>query len=422
VPRQRRRPTRGSRPESGAATIKDVARQAGVSVATVSRVLNSSAPVREPTRRKILEAARELAFTPNASARSLSTRRTAALGVVLPDLHGEFFSELLRGMDRTAQQHGRHLLVSSSHHDSHGIAEVLRAMHGRVDGLIVMAPDVPDADLRHALPSALPVVLLNCAEAAPAHANVELLAVDNYGGAHAMVRHLRAAGHQRIAFIGGPERNMDARERQRGYLDAMLESGVDVPAAYQAIGDFTPEGGWTAACTLLAQAPALTAIFAANDMMALGAMRALREHDRDVPGDVAVAGFDDIPTARYVSPPLTTVRVDVEALGARATALLLRRMGHHTDGGRPSIPYGRNVLPAALVVRASCGTLPNASSLPPPSPHEPARRHYRHHTDAPGPDPPASSNPAASGRETITAHTEPAHSHPRAVTSRETIS
>lgn len=368
-----------------AATIKDVARSAAVSVATVSRVLNGSAPVRDETRHRVLDAARELRFTPNASARSLSTRRTTALGVVLPDLHGEFFSELLRGLDRVAQQHGRHLLVSSSHHDSHGIGDALRAMHGRVDGLVVMAPDVAADALGQALPHGLPTILLNCAPAALADTDphrVRLLSVDNHGGAVAMVRHLSRLGHQRIAFIGGAAHNADARERRRGYVEAMQSLGLTTPVSYQQRGDFSEEGGWRATQALLAGSPRPTAIFAANDMMALGAMRAIREQGLSVPHDIAVTGFDDIPTARYVSPPLTTVRVDVEALGARAATLLLETMRAAIAPEDDRVPdrvddrvhsravesSNRGILPVTLMVRASCSIPPDAPLV---SPHHP---------------------------------------------------
>lgn len=356
-------------PAGGATTIRDVARRASVSVATVSRVLNASAPVSEPTRRRILDAARELRFTPNASARSLSTRRTAALGVILPDLHGEFFSELLRGIDQGAQRADRHLLVSSSHHDSHGIAVALRAMHGRVDGLIVMAPDVPAHGLAQALPSTLPVVLLNCATPADATADIHTLSVDNHGGARAMVRHLASIGHREIAFVDGPAQNADATARRRGYLDAMAELGLPVRTAFQPSGDFTAESGWEATRALLGNSPHPTAIFAANDMMAIGALHALREHGVSVPGDVAVVGFDDIPTARHVNPPLTTVRADAEALGTRAAMLLATRLasGAAADRHATSTPHPRReVLPTTLVIRSSCGSAAIVSTVPAP--------------------------------------------------------
>ena len=332
-------------------TIRDVARAAGVSVATVSRALTGSAPVREPTRQRIVDAARELRFTPNASARSLSTRRTGTLGVLLPDLHGEFFSELLRGMDQTAQREGCHLLVSSSHHEAAGIAAALRAMHGRVDGLVVMAPDVPSAALGDALPPAVPTVLLNCA----ATGTTPALAVDNVGGARTMVRHLAAVGHERIAFIAGPDRNLDAAERQQGFRAAMRELRLPVGKGYVQRGDFTEEGGWRATHALLRLDEPPTAVFAANDMMAFGALLACREAGIDVPDGMAVAGFDDIPVARYVNPSLTTVRVDVDALGARAASLLLQAIEARATPPRRAMPPTRELLPATLVVRESCG-------------------------------------------------------------------
>jgi LacI family transcriptional regulator len=144
------------------ATIRDVAREAGVSVATVSRVFNNSGPVREDTRRRIDDVARRLRYIPNSAARTLSTRRTQTVGVVLPDLYGEFFSEVIRGIDQVVQESGWHLLVSSSHNERAEIEAALRAMRGRVDGLIVMSPDLDATTLSRNLPESLPVVLLNC--------------------------------------------------------------------------------------------------------------------------------------------------------------------------------------------------------------------------------------------------------------------
>src|SRR5256885_12361613 len=183
-------------------TIKDVARLAGVSVATVSRVLNASAPVRDDTRDRVLQVTKELRFSPNSAARTLSRRRAGALGVILPDLYGEFFSELLRGIDQESQRAGHSLLVSSSHHDSHGVGAAVRAMRGRVDGLLVMAPEVSAAALEAALPDGLAVVLLNPTPGA----SLDSITVDNAGGARLVVQHLAALGHRRIAFIAGPAR------------------------------------------------------------------------------------------------------------------------------------------------------------------------------------------------------------------------
>ena len=328
-------------------TIRDVALRAGVSVATVSRVFNSSGPVREETRRRIREVARELQYVPDAAARSLTMRRTGAIGVILPDLHGEFFSEVIRGIDQTARQQDHHLLVSSSHNDRREIEAAVQAMRGRVDGLILMSPDLDALALAANLPESLPVVLLNCAvEGTP----FDALNVDNFGGAGAAVRHLVARGHRRVGIINGAERNYDAQERRRGYLAALRAAGVAPHESLEAAGNFTESAGYDGARALLAGSARPTAIFAANDSTAIGALSAIREEGLRVPEDVAVVGFDDIPLARYMSPPLSSVRVPIFELGARATRMLLEAVASKNQHQRR-----QELLPTTLVVRASCG-------------------------------------------------------------------
>jgi len=340
-------------------TIKDVARLAEVSVATVSRVLNSSPRVRDDTRARVLEVARELRFAPNGAARTLSRRQATALGVILPDLYGEFFSELLRGIDLEAQRAGHALLVSSSHHDARGVSVAVRAMRGRVDGLLVMAPEVSPAALATALPDGLPVVILNTAPTPGAAAAVT---VDNMGGTRAVVRHLAQLGHKHVGFISGPSHNADASARLRGYRAAMRGAGLTVRDEHVVHGDFTEEGGWNAARALVAQrSPRPSALFAANDAMAVGALLALREADVDVPGDISVVGFDDTPIARYVTPALTTVRVAIDVLGARAATLLFRALADPIALRDPR----REVIPTELVIRHSCGPPRAASAVRP---------------------------------------------------------
>ena len=329
-------------------TIKDVARLADVSVATVSRVLNASAPVRDHTRDRVLQVARELHFAPNGAARTLKRRQASALGVILPDLYGEFFSELLRGIDLEAQRAGHALLVSSSHHDARGVAVAVRAMRGRVDGLLVMAPDVSPASLASVLPDGLPTVCLN---APPIKGATAAVTVDNVGGTRAVVRHLAQLGHQRVAFLCGPPRNADAAARLRGFRVAMRALHLQVNETFVLRGDFTEEGGWRAARELLVmRGTPPTAIVAANDAMAVGALLALREARVEVPAEMSVVGFDDIPIARYVTPALTTIRVAIDELGARAAALLFRAL---FDPGSLREPH-REVVPAELVIRQSC--------------------------------------------------------------------
>lgn len=329
------------------ATIRDVAREAGVSVATVSRVLNGSAPARAETRRRVVAAAERLRYTPNGAARSLVTRRTGTLGVLLPDLYGEFFSELIRGIDEAAQERDHHLLVSICHNHPRELRVALRAMHGRVDGCLLMSPGADPSAALSDLPRSLPVVLLNSRADL---ANRDRVTVDNFGGARAMTRRLLADGHRRVAFIRGPAGNADAEERLRGYRAALEEHGLEPSPSREAAGDFTESGGQVAAHRLLAGRPSPTAVFAANDSMAIGALCAVREAALRVPDDVALAGFDDIPIARYVSPPLSSVHVPIRALGAAA----VRRVVRALDDGEPSGGH-EETLPTRIVLRASTG-------------------------------------------------------------------
>jgi LacI family transcriptional regulator len=302
------------------ATIKDVARESGVSVATVSRVLNDKGPVSETTRERIRGVADRLRYSPHGAARSLITNRTAAIGVLLPDIYGEFFSELIRGIDMASRRRGYHLLVSGSHGDRAELEAVLRATRGRVDGLIVMSPELDAETLRANLPETLPVVLLNCASDG---AWFDSITIDNHGGACAMVTYLIGLGHRRIALVKGPAGNFDASERQKGYRDALRELPDGWSADLEFEGDFSEEAGYRAGVRILELAQRPTAVFAANDGMAIGALSAFRDAGVRVPDDISLAGFDDIPISRFTAPTLSSVRVPIADLGALAITRLL---------------------------------------------------------------------------------------------------
>jgi LacI family transcriptional regulator len=336
-------------------TIKDVAREARVSVATVSRVLNGSGPVSEKTRRLIREIAGRMRYVPHSGARSLITSKTQTLGVLLPDLYGEFFSEVIRGMDDTAQRNGLHLLISRAYADRHGIETAIRAMRGRVDGVVVMSPDLDEESLLD-LPSTIPVVLLCSVSRGN---EIDSLTIQNCRGAREMVTHLVSLGHRRIAIIKGSPRNYDAAERLRGYRMALKEARISPNNSLELNGNFTEAGGYAATLELLSMAVRPTAIFAANDSMAIGALSALRESGVQVPEDMAVAGFDDIPLARYMDPPLSSVRVPICELGARAVELLLNGITHKNDH-----PRRREHVSTEIVIRRSTGSVP--AERPPP--------------------------------------------------------
>jgi LacI family transcriptional regulator len=327
------------------ATIRDVAKAAKVSVATVSRVMNGHENVSADTRRRITEAARQLRYVPDSAARALISGRTQTIGVLLPDLHGEFFSELIRGIDQAARREGLHILLSSSHDDAKEATAAIRTMSGRVDGMLIMSPHIDARLLRDTLPIGLPIVLMNT----PVDdVGYDTIAIDNYWGAHAMVRHLVGRGYRAIALIAGPERNFDATERERGYREALAEF---LPTAQPRIfaGDFSEESGYRAGQRIIGLRDRPDAVFASNDMMAVGCQFALTEAGLQVPRDMGLAGFDDIPIARFVSPPLTTVRVRIAELGQQALERLVAGFSPKENALTPG-----HTLRSELVIRSSC--------------------------------------------------------------------
>ena len=230
----------------------------------------------------------------------------------------------------------------------------MKSLHGRVDGLLVMSPHADAEFLANNLPRNLPTVIMSSRVTG---GGLPSFSVDNYGGALSMMRHLVARGHSRIALIAGPEHNFDAQERLRGYRDAMAQL---VPGTEELIfqGDFSEESGWRTGNQILALANRPTAVFAANDMMAIGCLFALNEAGVQVPKEIALAGYDDIPMARFVSPPLTTVRVRIAELGAMALERLVMGIEHPER-----MSASPQTLRSELVVRSSCGRPPEGLVL-----------------------------------------------------------
>lgn len=303
-----------------ASTIRDVARRAEVSVASVSRVLTGTGSVAEATRARVMSAVEALSYVPHSGARSLSTSRTDTVGVILPDLFGEFFSELIRGMDLAARQHGLHLIVSSSHDDADQASQAIRSMRGRVDGMIVLSPHLDAANLASALAGDLPVLLMN----GGADADRPSIVVDNHGGAVVAVRHLIDGGARAIVHIAGPTGNLEAEARLAGYLEAVAEAGLQ-PRVVD--GDFSQASGRQAIQALVRDGTAFDAVFAANDVMAIGALLTLQDAGLRCPDDVAVIGFDDIPISALVRPSLSTMGIDIAQIGRRAMDRLAALIG-----------------------------------------------------------------------------------------------
>jgi DNA-binding LacI/PurR family transcriptional regulator len=321
--------------------MADVARLAGVSHQTVSRVLNEHPNVRPLTRDRVLAAIRELAYRPNAAARTLVTRRTHTFGVITADtmLYGP--TSMLYGFERAAHDSYFVSVASLPALDRRSILDAVDRFLGQgIEGIVVIATvDTAVAALGH-VPPEVPLVAVGCGT----RASVTSVAIDNVAGAATATRYLLSLGHQSVFHVAGPANCLDARERAEGWRQALRETGADEPALL--VGDWSASSGYRLG-TQLADDPGLTAVFCGNDTMALGVIRALAERGLRVPEDVSIIGFDDVPEAGYYRPPLTTVRQDFGEVGRQALSTLVDRM----SGAIPAGPRVR-VAPE-LIVRAS---------------------------------------------------------------------
>jgi len=322
--------------------MADVAKLAGFSHQTVSRVINGSSQVRPDTREAILEAMRLLDYRPNSMARALATGRSRTLGVVGLDttLHGP--ASTLFGIHRAAHDAGYFIsTVSLQTLDRASVLEAFERLRIQgVEGILVIAPRTEAAHAVLQLPEDVPIVAV---EGGP-ETGVPLVAVDQVAGAAAVTRHLLDLGHRTVWHIAGPDDWFEARQRIVGWEQTLRAAGIEPPE--RLAGDWSPASGYALGARLAAD-PGVTAVFVANDQMALGLLRVLNELGRSVPGDVSVVGFDDIPEAAYFTPPLTTVRQDFNEMGRRSLHVLLEQIER---GHRAAV---REVVPAVLLERGS---------------------------------------------------------------------
>lgn len=330
-------------------TQADVARLADVSQALVSYVINNSAAVSVPqeTRQRVMDAVEALNYLPDRAAQSLRTSKTYTIASIIPDIANPFYPAFERGVQDVADDHGYDLIT----YNTDGIREkelkCLRSVQQRrADGLIATFFFATLPDLRPLLERDIAIVRMEARAQKGGELPLDNLYVDNAAAAHAAVAYLIGRGHTRIATIAA--RLGPGYQRLIGYRQALVEADVTVDEALAPDGGFTERGGYAAMSALLALPVRPTAVFAANDLMAMGALLALREAHLRVPQDMAVMGFDDIPAARLVYPPLTTVSLFQEDLGRRSAQMLLERL----TGGAP--PGGRcEVAPFKLIIRAS---------------------------------------------------------------------
>ncbi|HJW84616.1 MAG TPA: LacI family DNA-binding transcriptional regulator [Anaerolineae bacterium] len=327
--------------------ILEVAEKAGVSPTTVSHVINNTRFVSEATRARVLAAMDELGYRPNALARSLRRGQTHTLGLILPDSANPFFAEVGRMIEDTAFERGYSVVLCNTEGDfnkEHLYIDVLGKK--QVDGLIFVASGEQTDSLRALLRRKLPVVIVD--RDVPGN-EVDAVLTDNRQGGHLATRHLISLGHRRIGCIAGPSHLTPSEQRVIGYRSALEEAGIAIDDSLIMRGDFHPESGRVATRDFLRRPDPPTAVFACNDLMALGALRAAAEANRRVPADLAVVGFDDIELASYTIPPLTTIAQPKADMGRLAVHILIERMGDKARAPR------RELLPTRLVVRGSCG-------------------------------------------------------------------
>ncbi len=330
-------------------TIKVIAQEAGVSKATVSLALNDKPGVAPHIRQRILEIAKRLNYQPNASARGLALQKTQTLGVIVPDISGPFYAELVRGVGEESRAHDYYLtLCTTIGRPSRERMYFQLLGEQRVDGIIVVSPRNDEALICQIHAEGFPLVVVD-RDIQASDKIVEVI-VDNFHGALAGVEHLIGLGHRRIGFINGPPEIQATQDRLRGYQLALREHRITPEDRWICVGDFRKEGGYRCMQELLSIKPPLEAIFAANDLMAIGAIKAIREAGKRVPDDIAIVGFDDIPLAAHFDPSLTTVRQPVARMGAVACRLLLQEINGE------EILECKAILQTELIVRASSGT------------------------------------------------------------------
>ena len=327
------------------ATIKDVAALAGISYTTVSHVVNKTRPVSEPVRVKVEAAIKQLDYVPSAVARSLKAKTTATIGLLVPNSLNPYFAELARGIEDYCERNGYCVILCNSDDNAEKQRSYLRVLlEKRVDGLIVTSVGGDDSGLAAGLSAVrTPMVIV---DRALDGIDVDLVRIDHEQGAYLATRHLLELGHRDIACIGGPSRTRVAQMRLAGYQRALCEAGVEVAANRTEESDFTSTGGYAAAVKLLSESPP-SAIFASNDMIGFGVLRAAAERNIRVPAELSVIGFDDIQMGRYVYPALTTVGQSIVQLGETAAELLLRRIA------TPQLPIDQRIVTPSIVLRES---------------------------------------------------------------------
>lgn len=332
---------------SSSVTIREVARQANVSVATVSRFINRNAPVSQDVAQRIQQVMAELNYVPHATARHLATRRTRTIGLLLLNMHRDFFAPLITGIESVADENGYNLLVATVRGEQRKTQPAPIGMHN-TDGLLVFADSLDDHQIAQFYQRNFPVVLIH--RTAPPDSPFPCVTVENKAATRKSVEHLiEAHGRRRIMFMRGPAHQEDAYWREVGYKAALDAHGIAFEEDLVLQGDFEREVAYASLSRFLRNGhPDFDAVFAGDDDAAIGVLSALKEAGLRVPEDVSVIGFDDLRLAPFLTPPLTTVRAPTEAVGRAAAEQLFRLINHQ--------PVEETILlPTEIVYRRSCG-------------------------------------------------------------------
>lgn len=328
------------------ATMKDVAKMAGVSTSTVSHVINNDRFVSDAVRAKVDAAIKTLNYAPSALARSLKLNQTHTIGMLITASSNPFYSELVRGVERSCFERGYSLVLCNTEGDEHRMNRNLETLlQKRVDGLLLLCTEthLPSPEIMSRYPS-IPTVMMDWA---PFEGESDVIQDNSLLGGETATQHLIDNGYTRIACIAGPQDKTPARLRLEGYRKAMNRAGLAIQEGYEIIGDFEFQGGFTAMNSLLALEQPPHAVFTGNDAMAVGAYQALYQAGLKVPQDMAVVGYDDIELARYMTPPLTTIHQPKDELGELAVDVLIHRMA------QPTLEQQRLFLTPELVERGS---------------------------------------------------------------------
>jgi DNA-binding LacI/PurR family transcriptional regulator len=329
--------------------IRDVAKKAGVSTATVSRVVNGTVPVSAQTERKVRKAIKSLGYYPNTHARTLGSGKSHMYGLIISDIANPFFPDIAKFFERIAVEHGQELLIANTDYQPHRMQIcVQRMLERKVDGVAIMTSEMDAKLVRLLNRRGVPIVFLDTGRVGP---NISNIFIDYISGIEQAMEHLVTLGHKRIAFVSGPPTLTSARTRRTAFVSSLERKGLRFSADYMQIGNHRIDGGQSAMTRLLKLRRPPTAVMASNDLTAIGMMRAIHAAGLDVPRDISVMGFDDIDISTFLQPPLSTIRIPRGEIAVNAfTALYSASHKHLGEGAEYRVS-------TELVIRQSTGVV-----------------------------------------------------------------